>query len=60
MVDTEKLKIELIQANAREHAALFENLLNLYFYDFAEILGNLRRNMEDGRLRVLEAVGRAV
>ncbi len=39
MVDTEKLKIELIEANAREHGALFENLLNLYFYDFAEILG---------------------
>ena len=28
--------------------------------DFAEILGNLRRNMEDGRVRVLEAVCRAV
>ncbi len=39
MVDTQNLKIELIEANAREHGALFENLLNLYFYDFAEILG---------------------
>jgi SAM-dependent methyltransferase len=28
--------------------------------DFAEILGNLRRNLEDGRVRILEAVCRAV
>ena len=39
MVDTGKGKIELIEANPREHAAIFDNLLNLYFYDFAEILG---------------------
>ena len=39
MVDTSKGKIELIEANPQEHAAIFDNLLNLYFYDFAEILG---------------------
>lgn len=39
MVDTDGLKLELVKANATEHGALFDNLLNLYFYDFAEILG---------------------
>ncbi|MEE9253963.1 MAG: GNAT family N-acetyltransferase [Pseudomonadales bacterium] len=38
MVDTTDLKIELVEADTTEHAALFDNLLNLYFYDFAEIL----------------------
>ena len=39
MVDIQNLKIALKEANSREHAVLFDNLLNLYFYDFAEILG---------------------
>ncbi|MEJ2131628.1 MAG: GNAT family N-acetyltransferase [Gammaproteobacteria bacterium] len=38
MVDSKNRKIELIEANPREHAKIFDNLLNLYFYDFAEIL----------------------
>lgn len=38
MVDN-PLKLELIAGDPREHAALFDNLLNLYFYDFSEILG---------------------